>query len=127
MSVNQLQLDGDTLLSASNDRTVRIWDVAANRMRVYQGHDSLVNTAVRIDQTLIRGGGGEMRPEMIVSGSNIGELFTFEVDRRPSNDPIERKGHFSGGKQKGLAFASPVNDIKVVEYGGVQLVNIPFT
>jgi WD40 repeat protein len=123
MSVNQLQLDGDTLLSASNDRTVRIWDIAANRMRVYQGHDSLVNSAVRIDQTSIRGGGGEMRPEMIVSGSNIGELFTFEVDRRPSNDPIERKGYFSGGKQKGFAFASPVNDIKVVEYGGVQLVN----
>ena len=50
-----------------------------------------------------------------------GELFTFEVDRRHSADPVERRGYFAS-ERKGYAFASPINDVKVVTYGGVNLV-----
>ena len=48
MCVNVLQLDGDCLLSASNDRSVRIWDLANNRFRLYSGHESLVGSRLSL-------------------------------------------------------------------------------
>jgi len=109
MSVTVMQIEGDMLLSASLDRSVRLWDVGNNRHRWYQGHESGVNCALRLDKM---NGSTLCMPEAIISGSNIGELFLWTVDKTPSTDPIKRTSHFGGAKE-GLAFSSPIHDVQV--------------
>lgn len=78
-----------------------------------------MNCAVRLDECT---NSNNPLKETIISGSNIGELLIWTVDRTPSTDPIFKRGSFGGGKEDGLAFANSIHDIKVAQHGRMRLV-----
>ena len=148
-AVNVVQLKGPLVLTAANDRTLRLLNMDSSQPRVFQKHESGVTAAVWMDdehmltqqynrQFVVNGlhrqeaskdltvdeRVQEARPDiqgLIVSGSNTGELFVWDWDGTDGKTvfPIKIMG---GGDEFANAHKGPVYSIKIVHSGPQWLV-----
>ena len=118
-AVNVTQIKGPLVMTAANDRTLRIMNLDSNKPRVFAKHESGVTAAVWLDDE-------HMLPQqmdkhsLLASGSNTGEIMIWHWDGTEGKTvfPLKTMG---GGGDYINAHKGPVYDIKVVHSGSKWL------
>ncbi len=85
------ELDGDRLLTWSNDRTIRVWSLADGRCEsVLEGHTAYIEWVLRIDQkrVLSSSGDGTLRVWSLESGGEIASMSLPEGMRNASSGVV---------------------------------------
>lgn len=98
--------DGTKIASASDDMTVRIWDVKnKSGLSVFKGHkDAVLCCAFNVDGSQVVSAGKDMKPLIwdVLSGKNIGILVGHRSDVRCVKFSSDGKQIVSGSEDKTL-------------------------
>jgi ankyrin repeat protein/Ca2+-binding EF-hand superfamily protein len=118
-TVNVAQLRGPLVMTAANDRTIRMLNMDSGKARSFHKHESGVTAAVWIDDEHWLAQQSNTSA-LIVSGSNTGEIMLWDWNGSDGKtvSPIKT---FAGGGEIVNAHKGPVYDLKVVHSGSTWL------